>query len=68
LIGYTHKVLEGVCQELRAAATGNPSRAEDRYGEALQIIETVERRFKGLWGTVDLPIIHSFYGLAAGPE
>ncbi len=68
LVWYTHKVLQGVGQELRDAGPGGRAQAEDRYDEALQIIERVERRFKGLWGSVDLPIIHSFYRLAAAAE
>ncbi len=63
LVRYTQTVLDGVRLVLRQTPD-----AEARYGEALRIIEGVERRFKGLWGTVDLPIIHSFYTAAAHPE
>jgi hypothetical protein len=65
LIRYTQTVLEGVRQELQDARSGTPAQVEAHYAAALDLMHTIERRFKGLWGTVDLPIIHSFYAAAA---
>jgi hypothetical protein len=61
LVRYTHAVLDGVRQQLCSTVAGTAPPTDTRYAQSLQIIEAVERRFKGLWGTVDLPIIHSFY-------
>jgi hypothetical protein len=65
LVRYTHGVLAGVQQQLRDTLAGHPRDAEPQYSEALQVIETVERRFKGLWGSVDLPIMHRYFAAAA---
>jgi len=61
LVRYTQAVLEAVRQELVATLAGGRADATERYAAALQAIANVEGRFKGLWGAVDLPIIHSFY-------
>jgi len=61
LLRYTHTVLDGVQEQLRSTIAGTCGPGDTRYGQALQIIDAVDRRFKGLWGTVDLPIIHSYY-------
>jgi len=63
LVRYTQTVLEGVQHELRTGGS-----AESIYAGAQRLVEAVDRRFKGLWGTVDLPIIHSFYAAAAWQE
>jgi hypothetical protein len=63
LLRYTQTVLGGVGHELQ---TGAP--ADTIYVHALQLLEAVDRRFKGLWGSVDLPIIHSFYAAASYSE
>ncbi|MBZ5634100.1 MAG: DUF4838 domain-containing protein [Acidobacteriia bacterium] len=81
LVRYTLLVLEGVRQELRGvigeAGHSTEMRARDAaaarglYDRAVQTMETVERRFKGLWGSVDLPMIHAFFSagrVAAEPE
>ncbi len=67
LVSYTHKVLEGVGRELSDTVAGTCTTSA-LYGEALQIIEAVDRRFKGLWGTVDLPIVHNFYEMATAAQ
>ena len=65
LVRYTHAVLDGVRQQLCSTVAGTGRPADTSYAEALQLMEAVEHRFKGLWGAVDLPIIHSFYALSA---
>jgi len=64
LFRYTHVVLDGVRHELQHAATGTPAPADTHYATALEIMDGIDRRFKGVWGAVDLPIIHSFYATA----
>ena len=64
LVRYTQTVLAGVAEDLRQRLAGQPGAADARYAEALQLIEGVDRRFKGLWGTVDLAIVHSFFTAA----
>jgi len=61
LARYTQTVLIGVAEDLRARLAGQPTAAHARYAEALMLIDAVERRFKGLWGAVDLAIVHSFF-------
>jgi hypothetical protein len=68
LVRYTQAVLDAVRQDLQDTVAGRPPSAAERYVEALPIIEAVDRRFKGLWGSVDLPIIHSFFAAAAAME
>jgi len=65
LVRYTHAVLDAVRQDLRDTVAGLSPSATGRYAEALPILEAVDRRFKGLWGGVDLPIIHSFFAATA---
>jgi hypothetical protein len=65
LVRYTQMVIEGVQQELRQTLAGHPPHAEPQYAQALQVVEGVDSRLKGVWGSVDLPIIHSFYNVAA---
>jgi hypothetical protein len=72
LLRYTHLVLMGVQQELSTAVRGEPGaggqvplRAADCYAKALEIVGTGERPCSGLWGRVDLPLIHAFYAAAA---
>jgi len=60
LLRYTMTVLEGVRHETEARGSGAIV-----FERALKFIEAVDRPFKGLWGAVDLPIIHSFYSAAA---
>ena len=59
LVRYTQMVLEGIAHELESGAP-----ADTIYARALQLIEAVDRRYKGLWGSLDLPIIHNFYAAA----
>jgi hypothetical protein len=61
LVRYTHAVLQGVRHELRQAIAGQVPNAQAQYAEALRLIANVDARLRGLWGRVDLPIIHSFY-------
>ncbi len=68
LVRYTHGVLTGVRQQLHDTLAGQPRDAEPQYTEALQVIEAVDRRFKGLWGSVDLPIMHRLFAAAAHAE
>lgn len=68
LLHYTRAVLAGVRQQLQDTLAGHPRDAEPLYDAALQVIDAVERRFKGLWGSVDLPIIHRFFAAAAQSE
>jgi hypothetical protein len=68
LIRYTQGVLSAVRQQLRDTLAGQPRDAEAQYTEALSVLDAVDRRFKGLWGSVDLPVIHSFFALAAHAE
>ncbi len=68
LVRYTGLVLDGVRQELRGIEAGASGAARDAarasYDQAVEIIAGVEQRFKGLWGSVDLPIIHAFFNAA----
>jgi hypothetical protein len=66
LIRYTHAVLRGVRHELEETIAGRPPNAQAQYAEALRFIEQTDARLRGLWGRVDLPIIHRFYD--ATPE
>jgi hypothetical protein len=69
LIRYTHAVLGAVRDDLRAAVAGTPvAAAYDRYAGALEIMEAVDARFKGLWGRMDLPMIHNFYAAGEAVE
>lgn len=60
LLRYTIAVLEGVAQDIDKRGSG-----DQLFGRALELIEAADRRFKGSWGAVDLPIVHSFYSAAA---
>lgn len=64
LLRYTYATLDGVRHELQQTATGTPAQADTYYATALEIMNGIDRRFKGTWGAVDLPIIHSFYAAA----
>jgi len=68
LLTYTRTVLQGVVGAIdRQLSDGvplpageiDPSRA--MYDDALRMIERVDQRTKGLWGAVDLPILHQLY-------
>jgi hypothetical protein len=61
LVRFTRAVLGAVVCEIRSRRDGEVAPAESRYAEALRIVAHVERRFKGLWGAVDLPIIHALF-------
>jgi hypothetical protein len=61
LIRYTHAVLQGVRHELQQAIAGQVPNAQAQYTEALRLIANVDVRLRGLWGRVDLPLVHSFY-------
>jgi hypothetical protein len=62
LLRYTRLILNGVRHEMREREVGP---AGPIYEEALQIVDAVDRRFKGLWGAIDLRVIHAFYDAAA---
>jgi len=68
LVRYTAGVLAGVRQQLLDTLAGHPRDAEPQYSEALRILDAVERRFKGLWGSVDLPMFHQLFAAAAFGE
>jgi len=56
LLRYNRAMLTGVRSELGAAAD-----AAAHYDDALAIMRTVDRRFTGLWGAVNLPVIHAYH-------
>jgi uncharacterized protein DUF4838 len=63
LVRYTETVLRGVRGQLQNGAI-----TDEHYDEALRIVDGVATRFKGLWGSVDLPIIHTFFNAAGYVE
>jgi hypothetical protein len=60
LLRYTRTVFAGIEHEL---STGN--NADSIYAAALRIIEAVDSQLKGLWGELDLPMIHNLYTAAS---
>lgn len=56
LVRYTQTVFAGVEHELRTGSS-----AEKIFSSALEILLGVDRRWKGVWGEIDLPTIHSIY-------
>ncbi len=64
LVAYTRVILQGVQQELRQTRAGERPQAHARYAEAVDIMEKIDPQVKGVWGGVDLPIIHTFYNVA----
>jgi hypothetical protein len=68
LVRYTRGVLAGVRQQLHDTLAGQPRDAEPQYTEALQLIDAVDRRVKGLWGSIDLPIMHRLFAAGAHAE
>jgi hypothetical protein len=67
LLCYTHTLLQGVRREVECRLQAEPATepsARTLYEAALRVIETVDRRYKGLWGAVDLPIIHAIHAMA----
>jgi hypothetical protein len=68
LVLYTHGVLVGVRQQVLDTLAGHPRDAEAQYAEALRALDAIERRFKGLWGSVDLPMFHRLFAAAAHAE
>jgi hypothetical protein len=58
LLRYNRAVLEGLREELldRPAA--------GHFETALDIVRGVDRRVTGLWGAVDLPVIHAYHAAA----
>jgi len=61
LLRYTHAILAAVRHELQETAAGRLPCANERYAAALPVLEAVDRRFKGIWGAVDLPLIHGYF-------
>ncbi len=63
LTRYTQLILEGVQCELRGTLAGAgdaaTAAAHAHYQRALEMMERVDRRLKGVWGSVDLSIIHN---------
>lgn len=59
LVRYTQAVCAAVEHELR---TGSAPR--DVYATALELLQGVDRRWKGVWGELDLPTIHTLYEAA----
>ena len=56
LVRYTQAVFAGVEHELQTRTS-----AEKIFSSALEILAGVDRRWKGVWGEIDLPTIHSIY-------
>ncbi len=59
LVRYTQTVFEGVAHEID---TGNT--AEVIFRHALNILQSVDRTVKGVWGDIDLAVIHDLYKAA----
>lgn len=59
LVRYTQTVLEGIAHELDSGGA-----AQAVFARALQILEAADRRFKGVWGEADLPVIHDLFNMA----
>lgn len=68
LVRYTRTVLDGVRLELQQTLAGEVPNAQARYADATELLDRVDARLKGLWGRVDLPIVHGFYNLAPEAE
>ena len=68
LVRYTYGVLAAVRQQLLDTLAGQPRDAEPQFSEALRALDVVERRFKGLWGSVDLPMFHQLFAAATFGE
>lgn len=66
LLRYTQTVLRGVQAQIQMAGDPDTPSAGALFAEALDVMSRVDRQFKGLWGAVDLPIIHSFFSAPAG--
>ena len=64
LVRYTRAVLDGVRLELQQTLAGEVPNAQPRYADAIELLDRVDARLKGVWGRVDLPIVHGFYNLA----
>ncbi len=60
LLRYNQTLLRGVSAEI------NGGSGEADYQEALAIMQAVDRRFTGLWGAVNLPVIHAYLSSASG--
>jgi hypothetical protein len=58
LLRYTNAVLAGVLHQL-----DNLPAAAD-YEMAMAIMRDIDRRFTGLWGAVNLPVIHAYHSHA----
>jgi hypothetical protein len=63
LVRYTRAVFNGIEHEV---SSGN--KADHIYADALRIVETVDPKLKGLWGELDLPMIHNLYTAASFVE
>jgi hypothetical protein len=63
LLRYTHMLLQGVRRELEGdPGDSGPTRpGRESYEAALHVLGGVDRRFTGLWGAVDLPLIHAIH-------
>ena len=72
LLRYTQLILEGVQCELRSTLAGDGDMAMDaarvHYQRALEVMERVEPHVKGVWGSVDLSIIHHLLSATAWIE
>jgi len=62
LLRYNQTLLRGVAQELEGGD------GEPHYQAALTIMQSVDRRFRGLWGAVNLPVIHSYLSSTYTPR
>ncbi len=59
LVRYTQAVFEAVAYEIDTGKDG-----ESLFRSALKFIEAIDRTHKGVWGELDLPVIHDVYKLA----
>lgn len=59
LVRYTQTVFEGVAHEIDTGTS-----AEAIYSHALNLLQSVDRTYKGVWGDLDLPVIHDIYKAA----
>ncbi len=67
LLEYTETLLQGVAREL-SDFPGAAAEARSLYAHALEKLAQVAPRNLGLWGRLNLPVIHRFYDVAAQRE
>lgn len=65
LVGYTAKVLAGVARETAQPGPGVREHAETLYSEAAQLMNDVSPQVRGIWGSLDLPLIQAMHSAGA---